>query len=195
MEALEASGDLQHMDFLYVCVNFADRRCIGQAYLNFLTPRRAAGFLSRWQSKPDVSGIVCNRGRKQTRLNVVFANRQGFDACVLQNKTRHIKDRSLKAWVRPDMEERQRALEAGRSRSAAGSQQQGAPSAAAGGVAAAVAPAAAPRGRGQVAVPPQTAAVPVAGALGCGVRPPPGLELMVPGNGTSSALPFLDPLR
>lgn len=112
LDELRLAGGMDGaVDFLHVCVDFKDKACTGDAYINFLDPSKAREFVYDWQGRSEMCGFACSRGRKRTQLNVAFARKQGFDLCVIENYRKHIKDVRLKAWVPPDRDARRRDLE------------------------------------------------------------------------------------
>eukprot|EP00446_Apocalathium_sp_SHHI-4_P031473 CAMPEP_0177227678 /NCGR_PEP_ID=MMETSP0367-20130122/40748_1 /TAXON_ID=447022 ORGANISM="Scrippsiella hangoei-like, Strain SHHI-4" /NCGR_SAMPLE_ID=MMETSP0367 /ASSEMBLY_ACC=CAM_ASM_000362 /LENGTH=232 /DNA_ID=CAMNT_0018677935 /DNA_START=59 /DNA_END=756 /DNA_ORIENTATION=+ len=77
---LEKRGEMAAIDFVYVCVSLDDKRCTGQAYMNFVLEPSAIDFRDRWHGKKDVAGVACNKSNKKTKLNVEWAHHHGFEA-------------------------------------------------------------------------------------------------------------------
>lgn len=111
LRELKKAGMQDAVNFVHVCVNFKDKTCTGEAYINCRTAADAQYLHDTWQGRTDIGTLPCSRGAKSNRLNVVFSRKQGFDACVTETYRKQIKDSRLKAWVCPEMESRRRDLE------------------------------------------------------------------------------------
>lgn len=108
---IDSLGLRPGVTFAHVCTDFKTKECSGVAWVDFFSPAMAQLAKERWQGRREIAGISCSRGRKNTQINVAFAKKQGFDACVTENHRKHIKDEHLKAWVHPMLELRRDALE------------------------------------------------------------------------------------
>lgn len=117
---LEKHGELDAIDFVYVCVSLDDKRCTGQAYVNFVTEFTAMKFKDRWHGKKEIGDMSCTKANKKSKLNVAWAHHHGFEACVKQNRHKHIKDESMKAWVPKWREPDRRRIEGSAKAAAAG---------------------------------------------------------------------------
>jgi len=92
-------------DFVHVLQSYKTKLCNGVAYVNFIVAECADVARQRWQGRAVFAQHPCSNG-----LNVVWADEQGFDRCVLRCHNKYCKDMSLRPWVAPHKEERRAFL-------------------------------------------------------------------------------------
>lgn len=95
---LEATGDLDYIDFVYVPVDLDSKVCRGIAFVNFFCLDATKDFLVKWDNTKYINGVDLCKQRACTRLNVRVAKRQGFNACIACQKRK--KDTRLAPWIR-----------------------------------------------------------------------------------------------
>ena len=100
-EELERTGLQAYVDFAHVALDYRTKCCVGLAFVNFTLLAHADAARLRWTGSVSFAGDLCqgNRG-----LNVVWAKKQGFSSCVLEDLKHNTlrRDVMMKPWVRPD---------------------------------------------------------------------------------------------